>query len=91
MSNLQYYFYDDECNETIVNIIVETCIIVPPFSRSPQCCPSDWDYYGYSDIEFSLQNLDGTPYAGIVTERQGEEIELLIKNDYTEDKNVEHY
>lgn len=44
------------------------CVIVPPWKGSAINCPSDADYYGYSDIEFEL--LETEKYSAEELERK---------------------
>lgn len=32
---------------------------VPPWRGSPWTCPSDWDYYGYTDMEWEVLDRRG--------------------------------
>ena len=40
-------------------IHIDTLIVVKPWRGSPQTCPSADDFYGYSDIEFTVLDRKG--------------------------------
>ena len=42
-------------------IHIDTFLIVPPFKGPAALCDSDLDYYGYSDIEYTVLDRKGYP------------------------------
>jgi len=42
-------------------IEVDSCTIVPPWKGPASTAPSDLDYYGYSEIEFTVCDRRGRP------------------------------
>lgn len=40
-------------------IQVDTCLVVKPWKGSALTCPSSDDYYGYSEVEFSVFDRRG--------------------------------
>lgn len=44
-------------------IEVTRYLCVPPWRGSAQTCPSDLDYYGYTEIEFRVLDRRGRPAA----------------------------
>lgn len=41
------------------SIHIDTFIVVKPWKGSPQTCPSADDFYGYTDIEFTILDRNG--------------------------------
>lgn len=40
-------------------IVVDYYLNVPPWRGSAYDCPSDWDYYGYTEFEFTVVDRKG--------------------------------
>lgn len=59
-----------------------------PFKGSAHFCDSDWDYYGYTEIEYDILDRKGY-YAkwllNKLTPNDERDIEEIIKNHFTSD------
>ena len=42
-------------------IAVISCLTVKPWRGSVESCPSDLDYYGYSEVEYDVLDRRGRP------------------------------
>lgn len=54
---IEFSFYDKEKNEDVecfINVIEYTVV-----KGNPYTWDSDWDYYGYEDIDYSIVDADG--------------------------------
>lgn len=61
---------------------------VKPHRGSPQTCDSDWDYYGYTEIEFDVLDRKGYPAAWLerkMTREDEENIKIAIQEEMTSD------
>lgn len=58
-------------------VIVDDCIVVKPFKGSPHLCDSDIDYYGYTEINFTLLDRKGYQADWLRRKMSAEDVELL--------------
>ncbi len=56
------------CNKVVMRIAGVPCLIgvtgylyQPPCKGHPSTCASDWDYYGYEEIEWEILDRRGKP------------------------------
>ncbi len=56
------------CNKIVMRIAGVPCLIgvtgylyQPPCKGHPSTCASDWDYYGYEEIEWEILDRRGKP------------------------------
>ena len=56
------------CNKVVMRIAGVPCLIgvtgylyQPPCKGHPSTCASDWDYYGYEEIEWEILDRRGRP------------------------------
>ena len=56
------------CNKIVMRIAGVPCLIgvtgylyQPPCKGHPSTCASDWDYYGYEEIEWEILDRRGRP------------------------------
>ena len=40
-------------------VVIVDYTFVPPFNNNPRLCDSDWDYYGYEEMDWYLVNRKG--------------------------------
>lgn len=72
-------------------IRVESYVHVPPCLGSPLTCTSDWDYLGYTEIEYSILDMEGNVLHDLMKpdlspaddERIRQEIEQYINQQTT--------
>lgn len=61
---------------------------VKPWRGSAQTCDSDWDYYGYTEIEFDVLDRKGYPAAWLERKMSREDedaIKIAIELEMTAD------
>lgn len=56
---------------------VDTLLIVPPWKGSAQTAPSDLDYYGYTEIEYTVYDRKGYKAAWLENKMTQEDIERI--------------
>jgi hypothetical protein len=56
---------------------------VPAWRRSPHSCNSDYDYYGYIDIEYDVLDRKGY-HAGWIEKKINNDIKLKIEREIIE-------
>jgi len=62
---------------------VRTYIVVPPYSGSPYNCPSDLDYYGYTEFEYRILDRKGYPAPWLENKLTESDDDRLL-NEYEE-------
>ena len=70
-------------------IKVESCLIVPSWRGSPHNCPSDLDFYGYHEIEFTVYDRKGYRAKWLekkLTSEDTDRIEEQILEDHDEER-----
>jgi len=55
----------------------DSILIVPPWKGSAHNCPSDLDYYGYSEIEFTVYDRKGYKAAWLEKKLTSDDIERI--------------
>lgn len=74
--------FDSHINGTACIVQVNHCTIVKPWSGAIGLCPSDLDFYGYTDIDFNVFDKDGNEIPlGSISEFDIERLENLIIED----------
>ena len=58
-------------------INVETVTIVKPWTGSAMSCPSADDYYGYSEVEFTVYDRKGYRAKWLENKMTGDDIERI--------------
>ena len=67
----------------------ETVNIVSPWTGSAHTAPSDWDYYGYAEVEFSIYDRKGYPAAWLEEKMTNADIERIDGLIIEKEKNKE--
>ena len=74
-------------------IHIDSYVRVPPFKGSPLFCDNPDDYYGYTDVEYTILDSKGYPAEWLMLKltptehaRIVEEITAYRQNNETEDK-----
>ena len=56
---------------------VDTLLIVPPWNGPAHTCPSRDDYYGYTEIEFTVYDRKGYKADWLAKKMTGDDIERI--------------
>ena len=77
---------DFEIGDEAVKIRIDHYLKVPSFMGSAALCPSDLDWHGYTDIDYSVLNEHGQPLESeiVITEAINEEVEQAISDHMAE-------
>ena len=65
---------------------VDTLLIVPPWKGSARTAPSDLDYYGYSEIEFTVYDRKGYKAGWLENKMTDEDRERIEQEILEENK-----
>lgn len=86
MDYLDFSIYDPDADEDVdcqIGVIEYTYVKPNPYTWD-----SDWDYYGYEDIDYTLVDMQGneikiTPY---IDDRYNDKICETIRNHYNKEQ-----
>jgi hypothetical protein len=54
-------------------------LVVPPYLGSPHDCPSDLDYYGYTEFEYNILDRKGYPASWLEDKLTSADDDRLLK------------